>query len=81
MRADRGSVAAAGQVPEELSAISLRLGWSTGRQGHGQVRTLLEHAPAFILRRVLLDVLSSDPCLVEGRRTAVRVLDDVTASG
>lgn len=74
-RADRGSVAAATQVPAELDALALRLGWAAGKQARGQIRILLAHTPAFVLRRVLLDVLSRDPCLVQSRRSALAILN------
>jgi hypothetical protein len=80
-RQDRGgSIASMCQVPEELNPGALRLSWASGSQGKGQVRVVVSDACATTLRRVVLSLLECDPCLVESRRAAVRVLDDVTAA-
>jgi hypothetical protein len=62
----------AARLPEWLDAESLRLSWAAG---HGsQVRDLVGCAAAPDLRRTVLELLRTDPCVQPSRRSAYRVL-------
>lgn len=68
--ANRNYFTAPAKLPDELSAVSLRLGWSLGRTGRAQVRATIGSCLSMgDLRAALLAVLAADPCLAESAQT------------